>query len=34
MSFRDRVSVFLLSLIPGVIFWMIVKRKDWEEWYL
>ncbi len=34
MKFLNRVLVFLLGLIPGFIFWMLVKRKEWEDWYL
>jgi hypothetical protein len=34
MKTRDKILVFLLSLIPGYIFWLFVKRKDWEDWYL
>jgi hypothetical protein len=34
MNLFDRIIVFLLGLIPGFIFWMIVKRKDWEDWYM
>lgn len=34
MKIRDRIAIFLLSLIPGFIFWLFVKRKDWEDWYL
>jgi hypothetical protein len=34
MNFWDRVSVFFLSLIPGVIFWAIFRRKDWEDWFM
>ena len=34
MKFKDRLSVFLLSLIPGPIFWLFVNRKDWEDWFM
>jgi len=34
MKLKDKIAIFLLSLIPGRIFWRIFKKKDWEDWYL
>jgi hypothetical protein len=34
MRFKDRALVFFLSLVPGPIFWIFEKRKDWEDWFM
>jgi hypothetical protein len=34
MKKLDKIYVFILSLIPGRLFWKIFKRKDKDSWLI